>query len=194
MLGAVVGEQYRDNAQSISGLKWEIILIEPQMRQTEVVVSKAVLGAGAGLSTPAVFLLGNTEPLLSISRNMWKHVGIRPNHLTLNVSTGVQGIQGSLLPSRALFSTRWLRFIWLPMSGLWWSDFLAGFLVKSAMKAAWRSIYYRLSAAITQPSDHSDSDRRHAPHTLLDPPQGRSLTVRHRIQKFNLSSQLCPTF
>lgn len=166
-----------------------MILIEPQMGQTEVVVSKAVLGAGAGLSA-------HWEPLLPISRNTWKHVGIRPNHLTLNISTGVQGIRGSLLPSRALFSTRWLRFIWLPVSGLRWSDFLAGFLVKSAMKAARRSIYYRLSAAITQPSDHSDSDLRHAPRTLLDPPRGRSLTVRHRIQqkKLNLGSHLCPTF
>lgn len=52
MLGAVVGEQYGANAQSISGLKREIILIEPQMGQTEVVASKAVPGAGAGLGTP----------------------------------------------------------------------------------------------------------------------------------------------
>lgn len=158
------------------------------MGQTEVVVSMAVLGAGA------VFLLGNTEPLLSIGGNTWTRVGIRPNHLTVNISTGAQGIRGSLLPSCALFSTRCLRFIWLPMSGLWWSDLLAGFLVKSAMKAVWRSIYYRLSAAITQPSDHSDSDRRHAPRMLLDPPRGRSLTVRQnpKIQPFSYQFSYVP--
>lgn len=146
------------------------------MGQTEVAGSKAVLGAGAGPGrVPAGKHRAAALNQQEHAETCWnrtkppdvEHLNRRPGDTALFRLPALC----SPLVGSALFG-----FPCLVSGGLtFWQDSW----LRVAMKAA-RSIYYRLSAAITQPADHSDSDRGHAPRTLLDPPRGRSLTCQTR--------------